>query len=222
MKIKKEDNSYKFYKNDELNEKYKDEKLKDCNLYYKVIRFCYDIIDGRKAICEDEGSGQPAFYSAKESATIAKEIAQKFMNKIDGNGIGSKYINSGIIDEYSDYIYILAMIQNIKYVKLNSLVWSMPEGHLDLIKEISNNGADLFGKLFEKEVITDKDRKLFEYLKENIKKLEDSYENLMDIPWYSAEIMSIAIEKGLEGYIVNSANFINNSFLNLSYKLIQD
>lgn len=222
MKIKKEDNSYKFYKNDELNEKYKDEKLKDCNLYYKVIRFCYDIIDGRKAICEDEGSGQPAFYSAKESATIAKEIAQKFMNKIDGNGIGSKYINSGIIDEYSDYIYILAMIQNIKYVKLNSLVWSMPEGHLDLIKEISNNGADLFGKLFEKEVITDKDRKLFEYLKKNIKKLEDSYENLMDNPWYSVDIMSIAKEKGLEGYIVNSANFISNSFLNLSYKLIQD
>lgn len=104
-----------------------DEKVINCNLYNKIIKFCNDVInnevDERMVNFKMESGAQVAFFEAKQSSNVAREIAKMFMLKKDNKSVSEKYINSNIINEYDDYVYILALLQNIKYVKLPHLAW---------------------------------------------------------------------------------------------------
>ena len=99
-----------------------DEKVVDCNLYNKIIKFCNDVInnevDERMINFKVESGAQVAFFEAKQSSNIAREMAKMFMLKKDNKSVSEKYINSDIIREYDDYVYILALLQNINYLIL--------------------------------------------------------------------------------------------------------
>ena len=192
-----------------------DEKVVDCNLYNKIIKFCNDVInnevDERMINFKVESGAQVAFFEAKQSSNIAREMAKMFMLKKDNKSVSEKYINSDIIREYDDYVYILALLQNIKYVKLSHLVWAMPDNFMEEIKEIKN--VNVFSEVFKSDVQSEKD---------SLSKIENCYEDISTLKWYDDKTMEMINAIGIEGYIINTANLTANSFMELSLKMLDN
>ena len=201
-----------------------DEKVINCNLYNKIIKFCNDVInnevDERMVNFKMESGAQVAFFEAKQSSNVAREMAKMFMLKKDNKSVSEKYINSNIINEYDDYVYMLALLQNIKYVKLPHLAWAMPDNFMEEIKEIKN--ANVFSEIFKSDVQSEKDSLLYSFLLERLSKIENCYEDISTLKWHDDKTMKMINSIGVEGYIINTANLTTNSFMELSLKMLDN
>ena len=201
-----------------------DEKVVDCNLYNKIIKFCNDVInnevDERMISFKVESGAQVAFFEAKQSSNIAREMAKMFMLKKDNKSVSEKYINSDIISEYKDYVYILALLQNIKYVKLPHLAWAMPDNFMEEIKELKN--SSVFSEIFKNDIKSEKDSLLYNFLLEKLSKIENCYEDISTLKWHDDKTMEMINAIGVEGYIINTANLTANSFMELSLKMLDN
>lgn len=201
-----------------------DEKVVDCNLYNKIIKFCNDVInnevDERTINFKVESGAQIAFFEARQSSNIAREMAKMFMLKKDNKSVSEKYINSNIINEYDDYVYILTLLQNIKYVKLPHLAWAMPDNFMEEIKELKN--SSVFSEIFKNDVKSEKDSLLYNFLLEKLSKIENCYEDISTLKWHDDKTIEMINAIGVEGYIVNTANLTTNSFMELSLKMLDN